>query len=114
MTNILEWFIFNKVQRRPILNISRERLATVLQSFQPVARDVIGLAFRFLHTLRARKRMNTTVLSISWLTYRCKSLTDSCAVLGSGWLMVVNEKLVPRVERKMALSAAARDTAIEW
>ena len=39
---------------------------------------------------------------------------DSCAVLGSGWLIVVNEKLVPRVERKMALSAAARDTAIEW
>ena len=39
---------------------------------------------------------------------------DSCAVLGSGWLMVVIEKFVPRVKRKMAASAAARDTAIEW
>lgn len=28
--------------------------------------------------------------------------------------MVVNEKLLPRIERKMALSTAARDTAIEW
>ena len=28
--------------------------------------------------------------------------------------MVVSEKLVPRVPRKMALSAAARDTAMEW
>lgn len=28
--------------------------------------------------------------------------------------MVVSEKFVPRIERRMAVSAAARDTAMEW
>ena len=75
-----------------------------------------GLVLRLFHTIGFALVEEWTPLDkhFSWLTHRCKSLMDSCAVLGSGWLMVVNEKLVPRVERKIALSVAARDTAIEW
>ena len=122
---ILNW-LQNSLYRRLILNISREKLVTglfgshfkniTLYQYQPVTRDLhvdlySGSSIRY--GSRSSKNEHRWI-SISWLTHRCKSLMDSCAVLGSGWLMVVNEKLVPRVERKIALSVAARDTAIEW
>lgn len=111
MTDILQWFSAGHPVSLPHLKHLERKISDCLQSFkkitlyqylnQPVTRDLCTQALSYAS-------------SISWLTHRCKSLMDSCAVLGSGWFMVVNEKLVPRVERKMALSVAARDTAIEW